>query len=168
MGTPFMGQLLLASWNNTPRGFAQCNGQLLNISGYQLLYSLLGTQFGGNGSSNFALPNLQGRTPIGFIQQSQLGVSGGFETIALNSNQIPGSHTHQLQGTATAASGVNPGGSAFATTAGNATLYAPAANLVPLNAASISTTGGQPHENRQPYLVLNWLIALTGIYPTRP
>lgn len=167
MGTPYIGQLLLASWNFTPRGFAQCNGQLLNISGNQPLFSLLGTKYGGSGSQ-FALPNLQGRTPVSFNQQYKQGLAGGSETIALNPSQFPvSSHTHQLQGTTTAASSPIPSGNAFAATTGGATLYAPAANLVPLNGGSISTTGGQPHENRQPYLVLNWLIALTGIYPER-
>ena len=164
----FMGQLLLASWSLTPKGYAQCNGQLMSIAANQPLFSLLGTMYGGDGMRTFALPNLQGRTPVGTNQPPQQGTAGGFETITLSPNELPpGSHTHQLMGTTTAASGPNPSMNSFATTTGSATLYAPAASLVPLVAGSISQAGGQGHENRQPFLVLNWLIALTGIFPQR-
>jgi microcystin-dependent protein len=165
---PFIGQLLLAAWDYAPNGYAQCNGQALSINTYNQLYRVLGTAYGGDGRSNFKLPDLRGRTPIGTSNPTQVGQAGGAETHTLTPAEVPGSHTHALQGTAAAAGSFNPAGNAFATTTGSATLYGAAGNPAVLNGATISTIGGQPHENRQPFLVLNWCIALSGIYPERP
>jgi len=164
MSTPFLGQLMLASWNYAAKGWATCNGQLMAINQNQALFSLLGTTFGGDGRVNFALPNLQGRTPVGFGNGIQLGQVGGEEFHTLSVAEVP-THTHSLQ----AASGANatkPGGALVA--GGGANLFTGASNLAAMNPATIANSGGsQPHENRQPYLVMNWLIALTGIFPSQ-
>jgi microcystin-dependent protein len=162
--TPYLGQLMLASWNYATQGWAMCNGQLLSINQNTALFALLGTTYGGDGKVNFALPNLQGRTPVGFGNGIQLGQVGGEEFHTLTPNEVP-SHTHPLQ----AASGANltkPGGNLVA--AGGASLFTGASSLGPMNAATIGNSGAsQPHENRQPFLVMNWCIALTGIFPTQ-
>jgi len=162
--TPFLGQLMLASWNYTTTGWAMCNGQLMAINQYQALFALLGTTYGGDGRVNFALPNLQGRTPVGFGSNIQLGQVGGEDFHTLSAGEVPG-HTHPLQ----AASGANltkPGGALVA--GGGATLFTGAANLGAMNVLTIANSGGgQPHENRQPFLVMNWCIALQGIFPSQ-
>jgi microcystin-dependent protein len=162
--TPFLGQLMLASWNYTTQGWAQCNGQLMPIAQNQALFALLGTTYGGDGRVTFALPNLQGRTPVGFGNGINLGQAGGEEYHTLLASEVP-LHGHTLQ----AASGANstkPGGNLVA--GGGATLFTGAANLGAMSAGTIGNTGGsQPHENRQPYLVMNWCIALQGIFPSQ-
>jgi len=167
MSEPFLAQLMLASFNFAPKGFATCNGQLLAINSNQALFSLLGTTYGGDGRTTFGLPNLQGRTPVGQGSGIVLGQTAGQETHTLIQGEVP-QHFHQLTGSGAAASSGNPSGSIFASTSGNTTPYASASGLVPLNPQSISTYGGsQPHENRQPYLVMTWCIALQGIFPSR-
>ncbi len=164
---PYLGQLLLASWGFAAKGFAQCNGQLMAINQNQALFSLLGTFYGGNGIQTFALPNLQGRTPISASPAIPQGTVGGEETHTLLSSEVP-LHTHQLAGTTTVAGTPSPAGNVFGTTAGNLPFYTGASGLTAMKPASIASQGGsQPHENRQPYLVLNWLIALQGIFPSR-
>ena len=163
MANPYIGQLLLAAWGITPRSYAPCNGQTMSINQNQALFSLLGTTFGGDGRSTFALPNLQGRSPMGASGQFPLGNSGGEASHLLTASEVP-SHTHLLMAGGNAAQKTP----AAALLAGNgAAIYTPAANLVAMNASSVSQAGGQPHENRQPYLVMNWLISLNGIYPSR-
>jgi microcystin-dependent protein len=164
MSTPFVAQLLLASFNFAPKGYALCNGQFLPINQNQALFSLLGTTYGGNGVQNFALPNLQGATSVGVGNGIGWGQVGGEPSHTLSISEVP-IHTHQLS----AAGGANlakPAGALIAS--GSGTIYTPASNLTAMNAASLGQTGGgQPHENRQPYLVMNWCIALTGIFPSR-
>jgi microcystin-dependent protein len=159
----FIGQLLLASWNWAPKDFATCDGQLLPISYNQALFSLLGTFYGGNGITTFGLPNLQGRAPVGFGPTYTIGQSGGEENHTLVPSQVP-SHTHTLNAFASSDSDIATnrllGGSGVS-------LFAPAASLTPMNNATIASIGGQPHENRQPFLVMNWCIALRGIFPSR-
>jgi microcystin-dependent protein len=162
--TPFLGQLMLASWSYTTQGWAMCNGQLLPINSNQALFSLLGTTYGGDGIRTFALPNLQGRTPVGFGNGTNLGQVGGEEFHTLTVAEVP-PHTHALQ-SVPGANLTKPAGAMVAS--GGATLFTGAANLGAMNAATIGNSGGgQPHENRQPYLVMNWCIALTGIFPSR-
>jgi microcystin-dependent protein len=162
----YLGQILPAAFAFAPKGFAQCNGQLLPIAQNQALFSLLGTQYGGNGTTNFALPDLRGRTPIGTGNNYPIGAVGGTETVTLNSQQIP-AHVHQLAGTSASNTTRNPNGGMLG--AANANLYAPTGGpQVELAQASIAATGGnQPHENMQPYSVINYCIALNGIYPSR-
>ena len=162
----FLGQILPAAFSFAPRGFAQCNGQLLPIAQNQALFSLLGTQYGGNGQTNFALPDLRGRTPTGFDGSDPIGTVSGTETVTLTTPQLP-MHLHQLAGTAASNTLRNPNGTLFGTATSN--LYAPVGGpQVPLAAQSLASAGGnQPHENMQPYSVINFCIALTGIFPSR-
>jgi microcystin-dependent protein len=166
--TPYLGQLILASWNYANKGFAMCNGQLLPINQNQALFSLLGTTYGGDGRVNFALPNLQGRTPVGYGSGVVIGERAGEDFHTLLATEVP-THNHTLQGTTTAASlSKPPTNNLLAATAGAATLYTGAASLSPMNGSTISFVGGsQPHENRQPFLVMTWLIALQGIFPSQ-
>ena len=167
MSTPFLGELKIISWNFAPKGWALCNGQLLPINQNQALFSILGTTYGGNGQTTFALPDLRGRVPIhqgdGFI----LGQKTGEEFHTLNKSEMP-QHIHFEQGSGTAAnSPLEPGNILARCTQAN--IYRDqATNLVALNPATVANTGGsQPHENRQPWLTLNIIIALQGIFPSR-
>ena len=164
MSEPFLGELKILSFGFAPKGWAQCNGQLLPINQNQALFALLGTMYGGNGQTTFALPDLRARTPIhmgaGFIQ----GQNGGEQNHTLKINEMP-MHEHVAVGSAANADSNQPAGN-FLGAANN--MYTPAANLTPLHPSSISNVGGsQPHENEQPYLTLNICIALIGIFPSR-
>jgi microcystin-dependent protein len=164
MSTPFFGQLLLASWGYATGPYVPCNGQTMQISQNQALFSLLGTTFGGNGQTTFLLPNLQGRTPVGVGGNIAYGQVGGQETHTLNSNEVP-AHNHPLNASATSTAAL-PAGNLLGS-AGVKAYIAPN-NLAAMNSGTLGTAGsGQAHENRQPYLVMNWLIALTGIFPSR-
>lgn len=166
MGTPFVAQLLLASFNFAPRGWALANGQLLPINQNQALFSLVGTTFGGNGIQNFGLPNLQGRTSVGVGNGVSYGEVGGSESVTLLSSQVP-PHIHALNASGATASGQKPD-AGFLLAGQGASNYAPASSLGSMSSGTVSTVGGnQPHENRQPYLVMTWCIALTGIFPSR-
>jgi microcystin-dependent protein len=146
-----------------PRGWAMCNGQLLPINQNQALFSLLGTNFGGDGRTTFALPNLQGRTPIHFGPGYVLGNAGGEQTHVLTVSEQP-AHTHGAQGTATAADDVVPSGNYLGGAAG---MYGPLANTTALHASTIGNAGqNRAHDNMQPYLALMFCIALQGAYPT--
>jgi microcystin-dependent protein len=171
----FLGQIALFGFNFPPKGWAQCNGQVLPISQNQALFSLLGTTFGGNGVTTFQLPDLRGRRAINWGQGSGLssyvlGQVGGQENVTLNSTQMP-THVHFAFGTATAGNQGSPQGGTWAKD-NNGTMnnYAPwnASNAAPMNANALGNTGGnQAHENRPPYLAANYCIALTGVYPSR-
>jgi microcystin-dependent protein len=163
MNNNFIGQMMLASWSYAPNGWRMCNGQILPINQNQALFSLLGTYYGGDGMRTFALPNLQGQAPIGFAPAYPIGSTGGEEMHTLVASEVP-SHSHALN--AYASSDVEaPAGNLLGGTPG--TIFAPANNLVAMQNQTVSTIGGQGHENRQPYLVMNWCIALNGIYPSR-
>lgn len=165
---PFLGQLMLCSWNFAARGWSTCSGQLLAINQNAPLFSLLGTYYGGDGIRTFALPNLQGMTPIGYGadqsgNQYPLGNTGGVAAYTLNSQQVPG-HSHTVNASKAEANKNVPSGGMLAGTA----VFTAAANLTAMNNAVVTPAGGsQPHENRQPYLVMNWCIALQGIFPTQ-
>ncbi len=165
MSTPYIGQLLLAAFNYAPKGYALCNGNTLAINSNTALFALLGTTFGGNGVLTFALPNLQGRTPVGVGSSIVWGQIAGEDSHTLISSEVP-THTHQLQANITGASSAKPEGGILA--GGGASFYTGAANLVAMNTATLPSMGGsQSHENRQPFLVMTWCIALTGIFPSR-
>jgi len=162
---PFLGQILLLSFDWAPQGFFPCNGQMVPISSFQALFSLLGTTYGGNGINTFGLPNLKGRTPIGPNATYPLGTQGGMESYALNQANVP-SHTHTVNASSTVDKEI-PNNCLLGT--GGETMYGPLTTLAPMNSAVIGMAGGsQPHENRQPYLCMNWVIAFNGIYPSRP
>jgi microcystin-dependent protein len=165
---PFLGQLMLCSWSFAARGWAPCNGQLLAINQNQALFALLGTFYGGDGMRTFALPNLQGMTPIGIGtdqsgNQYPIGRVGGEAVHTLNQQEVP-THTHTVNASKAAANATVPTGGMLAGTS----VFTGAANLTGMNNGVILPAGGnQPHENRQPYLVMNWCIALQGIFPSQ-
>jgi microcystin-dependent protein len=166
---PFIGQILLVPYNFAPRGWALCNGQLLPIAQYTALFSLLGTTYGGNGQTTFALPDLRGRVPVGSgqgpgLQNYDLGAIAGTETVTLLQSQMP-AHTHVVQASIgnSSASPEN----AFPGSDTQTSIYDGAASTT-MNPAVIGPAGGsQPHGNLQPYQVLNYIIALEGIFPSR-
>ncbi len=165
----FIGQLLLVPYNFAPVGWLPCEGQLLPISQYDVLFSLLGTTYGGDGQTNFALPDLRGRTPIGtgaspqFGTSYSIGQSGGCETVALNLNSMP-AHSHGFRTAAVTGSQKSPANAALAD---GPTIYSAGTSAPVALAPSCTSTGqNQPHENVGPYLSLRWIIAVEGIYPT--
>jgi microcystin-dependent protein len=169
---PFIAEIRIFAGNFAPRGWAFCNGQLLPIAQNTALFSLIGTTYGGDGRTTTGLPNLQGRAPMHpgrgpGLTDRRLGQRGGVETVTLSEAQMA-NHSHQM--TASPNPGEQPGpgsGNALARAVG-ATAYTAASNLVSLNAATMPQTGGgQAHNNLQPYLTLNFIIALTGLYPSR-
>jgi microcystin-dependent protein len=165
MGTPYLSEIRLVSFNFPPQGWALCNGQLLPINQNQALFSLLGTTYGGNGTTNFALPNLQGCVPIHMGEGFELGQKGGEENHTLAVDEMP-AHTHTPAGTNNAPDKPSPVNHTWANAPGN-DAYATAANAS-MNATAVANAGGsQAHPNMQPYLTLTFIIALTGIYPSQ-
>lgn len=163
MSTPFLAEIKIVSFGFAPKGWAMCNGQLLPINQNQALFALVGTTYGGNGQTNFALPDLRSRSPLHVSASFVLGQRSGEENQTLNLTQLP-SHTHGASGS-TAAPSAGPTGSTWATQATPA--YSGAPNTF-MNAASTAATGGgQPHSNMPPFLTLNIVIALQGIFPSR-
>ncbi|MBO9592056.1 MAG: phage tail protein [Niabella sp.] len=170
---PFLSMIVLFGCNFAPRGWAFCQGQILSIAQNTALFSLLGTTYGGNGQTTFALPDLRGRVPIGFgqgpgLSNYVLGQVGGTENVTLTINQIP-AHTHALMATAEAGDTSDPTGAFPANTGALDKEYKQApVNKIAMNAAAVETKGGsQPHTIMQPYLALNYCIALEGIFPSR-
>ena len=164
MSEPFLGEIRIMSFNFPPKGWAQCNGQLLPINQNQGLFSLLGTTYGGNGQTTFALPNLRGRVPIHMGNGHTQGEAAGSEAVTVNIQQLP-QHLHLAS--ASASGGDTPfANNTMLAAAGN--LYTGPANLVALQASSVTNVGGsQPHLNMQPFLTLNFCIALQGIFPSQ-
>jgi len=164
MSEPFLGQLMLASFNFAPRGFALANGQMLPINQNQALFSLLGTTFGGNGVNTFALPNLQGRVPVHQGNGFSMGQLSGEEAHTIIAGETP-THNH-LVTAISAANGTDPAGAFLG--GGGASVFNTLANIATMNQSAISSAGGStPHENRQPYLVMTWVIAMQGIFPSQ-
>jgi microcystin-dependent protein len=171
MSQAFVGQLMCVGYNFANTGFAMAAGQLMAISQNTALFSLLGTQYGGDGKSTFALPNLQGLVPIGQGQGPGLtdrfmGETGGSATITLLQSEIP-QHTHALEGVAQHGNQADPTGAALAEATGY-NIYASGAPNVGMSANALAPAGsGQPHNNMMQFLTLNWLIALQGVFPSR-
>jgi microcystin-dependent protein len=167
MAEPFLAEIRLMSFNFPPKGWAFCNGQLLPINQNQALFSLLGTTYGGDGRVNFGLPNLQGRTPIHVGSGHTLGERGGEPAHTLSISEIP-THTHVLNATSAAATTNIPTSSLLAAQSTAASLYSAPSNLGTMAPAAISNVGGsQAHPNMQPFLVINFCIALQGIFPSQ-
>ena len=167
---PFIGEIRLFPWEWNPRGWMLCAGQLLSVPQYSALFALLGTTYGGNGTTTFALPDLRGRVPIDRSSAEPQGTRDGTETVTITNATMP-IHTHAMIGTSTVATLKAPPGHALANdTSPAADFYAAVAGnpVTPLSPNSIGIAGGnQPHDNMQPFLVLNYCIATTGIFPSR-
>lgn len=176
MSSPFVAEIRPWALNFAPRGWAMAQGQILPISQYTALFSLIGTYYGGNGTSNFQLPDLRSRVPMKYGQdpvgnQYVIGEEAGEETVTISSLQMP-VHTHNVFGSdaPTGNNAVVAPGTAMATNDKGNAFYAPGNSpATPINAGTVSMYmgGNQAHTNLQPYLAINWCIALTGIYPSR-
>ena len=172
MADPFVAEIRIVPFNFAPRGWAFCDGQLLPIAQNTALFALVGTTYGGDGRSTFALPDLRGRAPmhpgagVG-LSPHDLGERGGSETVALSEGELPG-HSHAMMAQSGAASSKVPAGKVLAHPARGLTYAAPSANLVPLANDALAPAGGQAaHNNMMPYLTLSFCIALQGIFPPR-
>ncbi len=177
MAEPFISEIRMWGFSWPPRGWQECNGQIMQINQNQALFSLIGTAFGGDGRTTFGLPDMRGRAPIHFDnQQTHMGETEGVEYVTLNVGQLP-SHNHALKGT-TADANVNDFSSRILAAGfqnvgrpakqGPKNMYAPPKNLVPFNSQSVTSSGGnQAHYNMQPSLVVNFCIAVTGVFPSR-
>jgi microcystin-dependent protein len=179
MSEPFLSEIKIMSFNFPPKGWALCNGQFLPINQNQALFALLGTTYGGNGQTTFALPNLRGRVPIHEGSGHTLGEAAGSTSVTVNIQQLP-THTHFVRATDVVVlpdtGPQDPTNGFFAKpqvalqggNQGPVSLYADPGNLVTLNAQAVSSVGGsQPHNNMMPYLTLNFCIALQGIFPSQ-
>jgi microcystin-dependent protein len=170
MSDPFLGELRVFGFNFAPRGWAQCNGQTLSIAQNTALFSLLGTTYGGDGRTTFQLPNLQSRVPVHIgqgtgLSQYIIGTPGGQENVAIGIANMP-SHNHPLLGTSGDATLSRPGGAVLARTEDE--IYGASPDGTTLNALAMGLQGGSiPINNIQPYLALNFCIALQGIFPSR-
>jgi microcystin-dependent protein len=168
---PFVGQLTLVGFNFAPRGWAIAAGQIMSISQNTALFSLLGTMYGGNGTSNFGLPDLQGRLALGYgqgpgLQDYAQGEVGGEPTVTLLTTTVP-FHNHTAYG-ATGTGKTTPVGNAFGDSSAGAIYSASTSSLTAMNANDVSFFGGNlPHNNMMSYLALNWIIALQGVFPSR-
>jgi len=174
MADPFVAEIRIFPFNFAPKGWAFCDGQILPLSQNTALFSLLGTYYGGDGKSNFALPNMQGNAPMHQGQGTglslhDLGEIGGSETVELLDAELP-SHTHGVKAVSTAGTTTSPDGASWAVphAARGQALYASAAGATGTMAgAFVNSAGEQAHNNMQPYLTLNFCIALQGVYPPR-
>lgn len=173
MSDPFIAEIRMCAFDFAPRGWAACSGQVLPINQNQALFSLLGTTYGGNGVTTFALPDLRGRTPVHWGQGPGLpsvilGEAAGAEAVTLTTAQLP-AHGHGVRASSDLAAATSPAGAVMgAKPRGGADVYAMASNLTPLAVGAVANEGGgQPHENMQPSTVVNFVIALVGIFPSR-
>ena len=164
MATPFLGEIKMMSFDFPPKGWVPCNGKTLPINQNQALFSLLGTTFGGDGRTTFGVPNLQGRVAVDSGAGYGIGQTGGEPTHTLTQQEMP-THAHVLMGSADNGNTEVPTANVLARS--DSFVYSNPVNLVPLNAATIPPVGSdQPHENWQPYLTINFCIAVIGIFPS--
>jgi microcystin-dependent protein len=171
MSTPFLGEIKIVSFNFAPKGWAQCNGQLLPINQNQALFSILGTTFGGDGRVNFALPDFRGRIPTYVGDGLLLGQAGGEEFHTVTTQEMP-AHNHVLNASNSQADQATlvtpPNNTPNILAAVTGAQYAGPSSLTTLDPSTVTNVGGsQAHENRQPFLVLCFVIALQGIFPSR-
>ncbi|MFN8531781.1 MAG: tail fiber protein [Anaerolineae bacterium] len=170
MSNPFIGEIRMFAGNFAPNGWAICDGSLVAISENETLFNLIGTTYGGDGQSTFALPDLRGRIPVHQgqgpgLQNYVIGQQAGTETVTLTVNQMP-SHGHPYVGTLNPAAATSPNNSVFARAAGDV-YTSDLSSMSPMAPQSVSQIGGsQPHDNVMPYLVINFIISLFGIFPS--
>lgn len=170
MADQFVAEIRLFAGNFAPTGWAFCNGQLMAIASNTALFSLLGTTYGGDGRSTFALPNLQGCAPMHpgqgpGLSLHDLGETGGVQTVTLSNDEIP-AHTHLLNVSSQPGSAMSPAGNYLAASTQRNVGYAASANTS-MHASELGSAAATPHDNMQPYLALNFIIALQGIFPPR-
>ena len=165
MSTPYIGEIRVFAGNFAPVGWLLCQGQLLPIAEYDVLFNLIGTTYGGDGQSTFALPNLASRIPYHQGAGYVIGQTGGVETVTLTQQQIP-VHTHSANANNTNADQPGPAGNVWGAGTLSGYTAAQSANATMNPAALLSAGGSQPHENMPPYLCLNFIIATEGIYPS--
>ncbi len=165
MGTPYVGEIRMFAGTFAPAGWAFCNGQLLAISQNDALFNLIGTTYGGDGQNTFALPNLQSRIPMHVGNGHVLAETGGVETVTLTANQIP-AHSHVPQANSGTGTQSSPGGNVWA---GSTNLpYSASAPSASMDPAAVGSSGGsQPHDNMVPFLAVNFIISLFGIFPSQ-
>ena len=168
MGTPYLTEIKLMSFNFPPKGWAQCDGQLMAINQNQAMFALLGTTYGGNGQTTFGLPDLRGKVPVHFGDSHPvLGEKGGEVAHTLTQSEMP-AHSHPVNVDNSTASSNQPSPTSYLANSTPPNVYGAFSGVQPMNAAEVGNAGGsQPHENRMPYLVLNFCIALVGIFPSR-
>jgi microcystin-dependent protein len=170
MPTPYMGELKLLPITFAPKGWAMCNGQLLPINQNQALFSLLGTAYGGNGQTTFALPDLRGRVPLHAGSDISWGQAAGAEAVTINVQELP-THTHLLVADRSSSGLTNanvPDHDRRLGPSSPGSIYGAPRNLAPMHPGMVASVGGsQPHTNMQPYLTLTWCIALQGVFPSR-
>jgi microcystin-dependent protein len=172
MADPFVAEIRIFPFNFAPRGWAWCDGQLLPLSQNTALFSLLGTTYGGDGKSNFALPDLQGRAPMHpgqgpGLSLHDLGETGGSETVTLLESEIP-AHSHAVKASLSDGTNQSPVGELLATAVGGLQMYAAPGALMQMSPSATTPAGGdQPHNNLQPYLTFYFCIALQGVFPPR-
>ena len=165
MSEPFLSEIKIVSFNFPPKGWALCNGQFLPINQNQALFALLGTTYGGNGQTTFALPNLRGRVPIHFGNGHTLGEAAGSTSVTVNIQQLP-THLHALNASTDNGNTATPVNNYLAKL--NNAYHAADASLTTMEPTSVTSVGGsQPHNNMMPYLTLNFIIALQGIFPSQ-
>lgn len=174
MSEPFVGEIRMFAGNFAPRGWAFCDGQLLAVSQNDALFSLLGTVYGGDGQTTFGLPDMRGRIPLHAgqgpgLSPRQLGSRAGTERVSLTVNQLPG-HSHSMRASTDLAEDTGPQGRVPArTNPASLDVYNDIGPFVPLSGQTLAATGGsQPHTNVQPFVCIHFIIALFGIYPSRP
>lgn len=167
MSEPFLAEIRICPFNFAPKGWAMCNGQQMPINQNQALFSLLGTTFGGNGQTTFALPDFRGRMPVHVGNGINQGQQGGQEAVTLSQFNLP-AHTHAINGRSAVASTGAPGGATVGAKGRfGRDVLGPADGSATLADATVSNVGGsQAHNNMQPYLALNFIIALQGIFPS--
>jgi len=166
MSEPFLAEIRMIGFTFAPRGWALCDGQILPINQNQSLYSLLGTTYGGDGRTSFALPDLRGRAPLHADAGYPLGDKGGAENVALDASEMP-EHTHAYHATCNDVATDDPNDAKFAPTAWRS--YRASGERTAMSPDAVAETGGDAaHNNMQPYLALNFAIALTGLFPSRP
>ncbi len=166
MAQPYIGEIRMFAGNFAPAGWMFCEGQLLPISEYETLFNLIGTTYGGDGQETFALPDLRGRLPLHQGNGFTLAETGGVEEVTLTVSQIP-AHSHPMLATTNSALDTNPANNVLAKTGVNISAYGTDAPKTSLNPAAVSSVGGsQPHTNFQPYLCVDFIISLFGIFPS--
>lgn len=170
MSTPYIGEIRIFAGNFAPNGWMFCEGQQIAISDYETLFNLIGTTYGGDGQSTFALPDLRGRLPLHTGTGNSgtyytVGAAVGSETVTLSNNQLP-VHSHTLAASSQPGNTLSPSGAFFAASAAQNAGYATTADNT-LALTAVGSTGSQPHDNIQPYLCVNFIISLFGVFPTQ-